>query len=552
MGKRVNAVVRMLAVAGSLAAATSFGATASLDKSRLYAHRGESIEAPENTLEAFRRAFADGVGVEVDLYMSLDGEVYLTHCWSAAMMKERSGIDKMPTNCTWKGELEKADAGGWRGKEWKGTPFARLDDVLAIAPADARIIFDVKDPRPAIAPLIRAAVDRHPQVKDENIILLGGVCKKLFPKCPALWCTLETRSWAKDAPVVPREEMLAKLQKSKRDGLSVRWNRDVVTADYIKFFNDAGYPVHVWTVNDPADAVLALERGAVTVTSDSPRRLLTLLDEAFAEPPAKEPGAYRMMTFNIWGPFFGNPVAERTDGVVATIRRESPDIVALQETTPEWWKSRLFALLKDEYGVVGDDRAGTQGRRTPNPILYRKALFDLVASGRDQFHEKLDASKGYTWATLREKATGRSFTTFSTHFWWQENGKESDALRLWNAERLAQGIVRDTPVIGGGDFNAKSGSDALSYLQGRGFSDAQQVAKEASTCTSWHGYPVRDWQRRYRGYVPREHDTAQESLDHVIANAGIEVLRHRVVRHPTAMDVSDHSPVVVDFKLKGN
>lgn len=542
-------------VCALFAGASAFAAPPLPDKSRMIAHRGDSIEAPENTLEAFRRAFADGFGAELDLYLSLDGEVFLTHDRNADVMNRKYGLDHASTNICWKGELDGADAGGWRGKAWKGTPFARLDDVLAIAPADVKLVFDIKDPRQEIAPLIRAAVDRHPQVKDENIICLGGKCKRLFPKSPALYCTIEKRTWAKDAPLVPREELLEKLRKMKLDGLSIRWNREVVTADFIKFFNDAGYPVHVWTVNLPEDVQLAFERGAASVTSDSPRRIFTLWDEAFSEPPAKEKGALRMMVFNIWGPFFGNPVAEREDGVAATILREDPDVVALQETTPEWWASGLFGKLTDEYGVVEGGWERANRHHNPNPLLYRKSRMEVVASGRSLFHWKLDYSKGYTWAIFREKATGACFTAFSTHFWWQENGKESDTIRLWDAEQLVQGLdrvrrIQPVPVIGGGDFNAKLGSDALSYLFDRGFADAQQVAKTASSVTSWHDYPVRDWQGRYRGFVPRANVAADQSLDHVIANAGIEVLRHRVVRHPVAMDVSDHSPVVVDFMLK--
>ncbi len=526
-------------------------------KHLLYAHRGESLEAPENSLEAARRALTDGFGVELDLYMTLDGEVYLTHDRSASTMKRKYGIDKISTNCHWKGELEKADAGKWRGKEWAGTPFARLDDVLAIAPAGARFIFDMKDPRPEMVPLIRAAVDRHPQVKDENIIFLGGDMRRLFPKSRLLLCTLPSKGWAADAPAIPREEKLAQLRKSGADGMSVLWRRDIVTADYIKFFNDAGYPVHVWTVNDPVDAALALERGAASVTSDSPRRLLSLWEEAFTDPPAKVPGAFRMMVFNIWGPFFNNPVKDRVAGVETTIRREKPDVVALQETTPEWWASGLMERLSTDYGIIEGGWERQNRHHNPNPLLYRKDLFAVVATGRETFHFPLDYSKGYTWAVFREKATGRTFTAFSTHFWWQENGEESDMLRLWNAEKLVHGLDRvrtaemiPSPVIGGGDFNARLGSPALEYIFSRGFSDAQLVAKEASSVTSWHGNPVRDWHGDLRGFVPRKNVDASRSLDHVIAGTGIEVLRHRIVRHPAAMDVSDHSPVVVDFRIR--
>lgn len=421
------------------------------EKARLIAHRGESLEAPANGLEAFRLAFADGFGVAFEVALSPEG-----------LVLTRPSPKTKPCG---------------------------LDEALALVPADVRIAFTTADDRGKVAALVRAVIGRHPQIRMENVILPGEA----------------------DLPFA----------------------------------------------NAPDEAARLIANGAKAVLSDSPRRLLMLWDEAFAEPPPKDPNAYRLMLFNIWGPFFGNPVAEREDGVVTTILRESPDVVALQETTPEWWASGLFAKLTDDYGVVEGGWERTNNHHNPNPILYRKTAFEVVASGREVFHWKLDYSKGYTWAIFREKATGRCFTAFSTHFWWRENGQESDTIRLWDAEQLVRGLdrvrhIESTPVIGGGDFNAKFGSDALTYLFDRGFSDAQRIAKVSSPDTSWHDDPVRDWRGRYRGFVPRANVAADQSLDHVIVSAGVEVLRQRIVRHPAAMDVSDHSPVVVDFALREN
>ncbi len=48
--------------------------------SRIYGHRGASGYAPENTLEAFRLAAEMGAdGVELDVHLSRDGEVVVTH-----------------------------------------------------------------------------------------------------------------------------------------------------------------------------------------------------------------------------------------------------------------------------------------------------------------------------------------------------------------------------------------------------------------------------------------------------------------------------------------
>ena len=56
-------------------------------------------------------------------------------------------------------------------------------------------------------------------------------------------------------------------------------------------------------------------------------------------------GNLKFMTFNIWGDYFENPVDEREAGVEATILKARPDVVSLQEVTPNWYKSPMFAVF---------------------------------------------------------------------------------------------------------------------------------------------------------------------------------------------------------------
>jgi glycerophosphoryl diester phosphodiesterase len=47
------------------------------------AHRGHSIEVPENTLEAYRRAIELGAEmIECDVNMTRDGELVMIHDWT--------------------------------------------------------------------------------------------------------------------------------------------------------------------------------------------------------------------------------------------------------------------------------------------------------------------------------------------------------------------------------------------------------------------------------------------------------------------------------------
>ena len=110
----------------------------------------------------------------------------------------------------------------------------------------------------------------------------------------------------------------------------------------------------------------------------------------------------KFLLFNVWGDYFKNPVNEREAAIESTIRKYSPDVVALQEMTPAWWESPMLGNLSTEYGVVrGDEedalkRAGAKGPRKPRwinhePLLYRKSRLALLDSGLDFFHLRLGA-----------------------------------------------------------------------------------------------------------------------------------------------------------------
>ena len=63
-----------------------------------YAHRGLHKEgAPENSMEAFRRAVATGYGIEMDVHLLADGELAVIH---DASLKRTAGVDKQIEDLT--------------------------------------------------------------------------------------------------------------------------------------------------------------------------------------------------------------------------------------------------------------------------------------------------------------------------------------------------------------------------------------------------------------------------------------------------------------------
>ena len=109
------------------------------------AHRGGVTLAPENTLWAYRHAFAYGMDfVEIDVRESLDGVLYSMHDDDVARTTGGSGaISTMFSSQI--DALNAANFEPWIGSEYDPSPVPRLDDILALARDSNRgIEFDIK------------------------------------------------------------------------------------------------------------------------------------------------------------------------------------------------------------------------------------------------------------------------------------------------------------------------------------------------------------------------------------------------------------------------
>ena len=313
-----------------------------------------------------------------------------------------------------------------------------------------------------------------------------------------------------------------------------------------------------------------------------PATLLLLSPSICAEEVAAENAKpLRMVTYNIYSdwraPNWGVP--PRAAGVERAIVKAQPDIVALQEVQADWWASPLFKNLAANYGVVRGNEAEALRRAGPPkptkpdkpepflgnscPLLYRKDRLALLDSGFEIFHIALGgSSKAVTWAVFEDKLCGRRFMSFSTHFWFKHNCPESDTIRELNARNILRHVSDvhrkwgDIPVIGGGDLNCNPGSLAHETFKREGYSNAMDVAEEKtarSATRTYHGRLKRDENGQYHGTVaPPGKDKPEQSIDHIFFIGGIRALRYDIDVDAETLNASDHSPVIVDFRIEGD
>src|SRR5574340_1848713 len=93
----------------------------------IYAHRGSSIHAPENTLAAFGKALEQGAdGIELDAKLSADGEVVVIH--DQTVKRTTSGQGRV--NQLTLEQLRRLEAGWRMGPAFAGERIPSLEEVL--------------------------------------------------------------------------------------------------------------------------------------------------------------------------------------------------------------------------------------------------------------------------------------------------------------------------------------------------------------------------------------------------------------------------------------
>lgn len=254
----------------------------------------------------------------------------------------------------------------------------------------------------------------------------------------------------------------------------------------------------------------------------------------------------RIMTSNIWGDYFGNPVDVRIDGIYGIYKKYNPDILGFQEITKRWYESGLFERLSDEYDFVGTEICGSNNFV---PFAFKKNL-KLIAKGYEYLVETPDVTKGISWAVLKRE-DDKVFAVCNTHFWWQ-TGPEHDEIRVKNAEQLTfvMKYLKERyscPVFAFGDMNSVLSDKVFDVYKKNGINHLHDLALEKDNVSSHHGDPVRQEDGSYKGSTTANDKSF--SIDHIIAlGDGFKTLQYRIIEEQDALDATDHSPVFVDIE----
>lgn len=102
----------------------------------VFAHRGDLVHAPENTLPSFQQAIQKGAdGVELDAKLTRDGRVIVIH--DTTVDRTTDGRGRVASFSL--EAIRKLDAGSWFGERFRGTRIPLLEEVFEAVGRDRMI-----------------------------------------------------------------------------------------------------------------------------------------------------------------------------------------------------------------------------------------------------------------------------------------------------------------------------------------------------------------------------------------------------------------------------
>lgn len=230
----------------------------------LFAHRGASASAPENTMASFRRAVEEHTDyVELDVQESSDGVVVVAH--DRDLMKvARSPLQIWSST---EQQLREVDIGSSFSAAFKDERVPTLAQALAVCKGVCRMDIELKDYGKSlhleerVIELVEAAGMQNDVITMSLNRTMVDNMKRLRPKWTAGLLAAKA---------------LGQPSRLPYDFLAVESH--MATRRFIRAAHAAHKPVYVWTVNDPQRMIRMIGLGADGLITDRPavaREVLT-------------------------------------------------------------------------------------------------------------------------------------------------------------------------------------------------------------------------------------------------------------------------------------
>ena len=231
-------------------------------------HRGESADAPENTLAAFRLAWERLVpAIELDVHVTKDGRLICCH---DADTKRTTGIARKIVDST-VAELRELDAGGWKDERFRGETMPLLEEALATLPDSGCCFIEVKVGPEAIPPLVKAV--KASKCRPEQLVIISfqadtiAEAKRQLPHLQAYFLESfkQNKKTGRWTPSI--DEVIETAKSIRADGVDLSY-KGPLDASVVERIKAAGLKCYVWTIDDPQIARRMIDAGVDGITTN--------------------------------------------------------------------------------------------------------------------------------------------------------------------------------------------------------------------------------------------------------------------------------------------
>ena len=218
------------------------------DNFLIIAHRGESYDAPENTLASINLAWQRNVdAVEVDIQITKDEKIVIIHDKSTL----RTGSIYKRISTSKYNQLLNIDIGKFKGKEWENERIPLLEEVIDSIPENKILFVEIKSDNRIVTPL-QKLLDRK-KINSAQIKFIGfniatmKLVKEAFPENESYWI-IEGKNYKSTSQLL---KTIEKCKELKFDGLDLEEEK-YLNEDVIHTVKNSGLKIFTWTVDDPA------------------------------------------------------------------------------------------------------------------------------------------------------------------------------------------------------------------------------------------------------------------------------------------------------------
>lgn len=234
-----------------------FRAEESLLGLQISAHRGDSKEAPENTLAAIQSAidcYADYA--EIDVQLTKDGEVVLCH---DSTLYRTAGVRKKVSDLTY-AELLQYDVGAWFSDDFIGTRIPTLVEVLELTKGKIKLNIELK------------RIPKQRQLVEKVIALVEQY--EFERQCVITSMSYEALRMVKELDDTIKTGYIMSLaygnfyENNTIDFFSMK--ASIVNEEVVEKAHTLGKEVHCWTVNEKNEITRLSALGVDNIITDRP------------------------------------------------------------------------------------------------------------------------------------------------------------------------------------------------------------------------------------------------------------------------------------------